>query len=100
MKIAIVGCGLIGQKRARALGGSGQLAWCVDNDAGRARALASSAEGCRSGTDFRDALRDDVSVVVVATSHDALAPITAAAIDAGKHVLVEKPAARHVDELR
>jgi len=100
MKIAIVGCGLIGQKRARALGGSAQLAWCVDNDAGRARALASGTEGCRFGTDFRDALRDDVSVVVVATSHDALAPITAAAIDAGKHVLVEKPAARHVVELR
>src|SRR4030095_2902959 len=29
-----------------------------------------------------------------------LAKVTAAAIAAGKHVLVEKPAARHVDELR
>ena len=100
MKVAIVGCGLIGQKRARTLGGEARLAWCVDSDAARARALASGSEGCRSGTDLREALGDDVSAVVVATSHDALAKVTAAAIESGKHVLVEKPAARHVDELR
>jgi predicted dehydrogenase len=37
---------------------------------------------------------------VISTSHDSLAEITNAAIRAGKHVLVEKPAARHVSELR
>jgi predicted dehydrogenase len=42
----------------------------------------------------------DVSAVVIATPHDSLAEITAGAIEAGKHVLVEKPAARHVGELR
>ena len=100
MRVAIIGCGLIGQKRAGALGEGARLAWCVDSDGSRARALAGGREGCRSGTDFREALRDDVSAVVVATPHEALAKITAAAIEAGKHVLVEKPAARHVEELR
>jgi predicted dehydrogenase len=38
--------------------------------------------------------------VVVSTINDALAPVTLAAVRAGKHVLVEKPAARSADELR
>ncbi len=37
--------------------------------------------------------------MVVATTNDALAPITLTAVRAGKHVLVEKPAARSVREL-
>jgi predicted dehydrogenase len=41
-----------------------------------------------------------VDVVVVATTNDALAKVTQAALDAGKHVLVEKPAARNLGELR
>jgi predicted dehydrogenase len=41
----------------------------------------------------------DVDLVIVATTHDALAPVTLAAIEAGKHVLVEKPAARNCREL-
>jgi predicted dehydrogenase len=41
-----------------------------------------------------------VTMVIVATPHNSLAEITSAAVAAGKHVLVEKPAARHVSELR
>ena len=41
----------------------------------------------------------DVDVVIVATTNDALTPIAVAAVEAGKHVLVEKPAARTVAEL-
>ncbi len=43
--------------------------------------------------------RPDVDIVIVATTHDALAQVTLAAVKAGKHVLVEKPAARNVAEL-
>ena len=43
--------------------------------------------------------RPDIDAVFVATSHDLLAPISAAAASAGKHVLVEKPAARRASEL-
>jgi predicted dehydrogenase len=42
---------------------------------------------------------DGVSVVVVATPNNSLAAITAAAIEAGRHVLVEKPGARNAGEL-
>jgi predicted dehydrogenase len=40
-----------------------------------------------------------VSAVIVATSNDALPAITRSAIEAGKHVLVEKPAARDAAEI-
>ena len=100
MSIAIIGCGLIGQKRAKALA-SARLVMCADIDLARAEQLARSAYGCLATDDWRRAVdQAGVSVVVIATPHDSLAEITAAAIAAGKHVLVEKPAARHVSELR
>jgi predicted dehydrogenase len=97
--VAIVGCGLVGAKRARALGDS-RLVAVADNDPGRARALAGQAEGCVAETDWRAVVgRPDVEIVIVATTHDSLAPIALAAAEAGKHVLVEKPAARRPAEL-
>jgi predicted dehydrogenase len=41
----------------------------------------------------------EVDIVIIATLHDSLAVITLAAIEAGRHVLVEKPAARSAKEL-
>jgi predicted dehydrogenase len=100
MKLAIVGCGLIGAKRLRALGRDHAVVALADPIASRAQALAAQAAGAAVVTDWRAAVeRADVDAVIVATSNDALAPVTAAAVEAGKHVLVEKPAARHPDEL-
>ena len=97
--IAIVGCGLIGIKRAETLDDM-LLRVCVDVDPFKADALASRFSGCRSMTDWRDAVNDkQVGVVIVATPHNSLAEITAGAIAAGCHVLVEKPAARFMAEL-
>jgi predicted dehydrogenase len=51
-------------------------------------------------TDWREAvIRPDVRVVIIATTHDALAPISRAALEAGKAILVEKPAALTSREL-
>jgi predicted dehydrogenase len=98
--VAIVGCGLIGRKRAAALRGA-RLVACADTDAARAGHLARQHERCTASTDWPAIVsRSDVDAVIVATPHDALAAVTGAAIQAGKHVLVEKPAARHVAELR
>jgi len=96
--VAIIGCGLIGRKRAEALAGA-RLVACADKDLGRAEQLARGTEGCIASNNWRETLRTaNVSAVVIATPHDALAEITAAAVTAGKHVLVEKPGARHVGE--
>ena len=98
--IAIVGCGLIGAKRAHALN-SARLAACADIDIVRARALAAVRDGCVATDDWRAAVsHPDVEAVIVATPHDSLVAVTRVALEAGKHVLVEKPAARFVAELR
>lgn len=99
MNVAIVGCGLIGGKRARALSGA-KLVACADISADRARTLAAGFPGCAAATDWRAAVeRKDVEVVIVATTHASLAEITLAAVSARKHVLVEKPAGRNAGEV-
>ena len=98
--IGIIGCGLIGRKRANALGGR-RLAACADLDRSLAAALATSVSDCLATDDWREVVNhDDVAAVIIATPHHMLAEICAGAIDAGCHVLVEKPAARNADELR
>jgi predicted dehydrogenase len=100
MNLGIIGCGLIGQKRARALGGAHRLLAVADTRRDLAERLAASFPGCTASADAHAVLnRDDVSLVVIATANDALAPLTLAAIERGKHALVEKPAARRASEL-
>ncbi len=97
--VAIIGCGLIGQKRAQALGGC-PLVVCCDTQGTRAEQLARKFPGARSESDWRSAAADpNVGIVVVATTHDQLACIALAAANAGKHVLIEKPGARRAEEL-
>jgi predicted dehydrogenase len=99
MRVAIVGCGLIGQKRMRSLG-EHRLVAVADTNAARAEALAAHVRGCRAHTDWQSVVRSpEVDAVIVATTNDALATVTRAALQHGKHVLVEKPAARSMKEL-
>jgi predicted dehydrogenase len=99
MNVAIVGCGLIGHKRASALAGC-QLVACADVVWERAEALAQLTAGVQPVADWQVAVaRRDVDIVIVCTTHEALPHIALAAIAAGKHVLVEKPAARRAAEL-
>jgi predicted dehydrogenase len=99
MRVAIVGCGGIGAKRARALGGHALVA-AADVDADRARKLATAYPGCAASADWREVVgRDDVDAVIVSTVNGVLAEVTHAAVRQGKHVLVEKPAARSAAEL-
>jgi len=86
-------------KRAKALGDD-KLVVAVDSDLSRAQKLAAQYPGCEATTDVAGtARRSDVDLVIVATTNDVLASATHAAVKAGKHVLVEKPAARNADEL-
>jgi predicted dehydrogenase len=91
---------MMGHKRAAALAGR-RLVCCVDKDLDRATKLARQVADCAASSDWRAAVaRSDVDLVIVATPHDSLAEIARAAIVAGKHVLIEKPGARHPAQLR
>jgi len=97
--VAIIGCGLIGCKRAAVLGPA-RLVACADRVPARAESLAATAPGCQPFADWRAAIaQKEVAIVIVATQHDTLAEISRAAIGSGRHVLVEKPAARNATEL-
>src|SRR5438876_6809436 len=99
LRAVIVGCGLIGQRRARSMTGA-KLVECADIDLKKATALAETAAGCSAFGDWRDIIaRIECDLVIVPTLHDSLAEITEAAVKRGRHVLVEKPAGRRPSEL-
>jgi predicted dehydrogenase len=102
MNYAIIGCGLIGRKRLAALG-AGRLAVACDVDPKRAEALVQAAGQGRVAAGYQEAVdAPEVEAVIVSTINAALAEVTAAAIRAGKPVLVEKPAginARQIEGL-
>jgi predicted dehydrogenase len=98
IRAAIIGCGLIGRKRAEALSDA-VVKVCCDINLDRARALADKY-GARATVDWEEAVSSrDVDVVFVATTHDVLPLVAKHAVAAGKHVLLEKPGARRAVEL-
>jgi predicted dehydrogenase len=90
LRVGIVGCGLIGRKRAEALG-QDELIGCVDIRREAAEGLAAEFGGkvCSS---LGELLELEPDIVVVAVVHNQLADAACAALGAGAHVLVEKPA--------
>ncbi|MEO6876518.1 MAG: Gfo/Idh/MocA family oxidoreductase [Opitutaceae bacterium] len=100
LRFAIVGCGLIGRKRAASLP-AGSLLYACDLDAARAASLAQAFPGCTPITDSQVAFANPaVTAVIVSTLNASLAPLALAAVRAGKHVLVEKPGALNARQLR
>ncbi len=101
LSVAIVGCGLIGEKRAQALSEADELIGVTDPIRDRADSLV-RAHGGTACASLAELLALQPEVVVVATTHDQLAPLAEAALAAGAHVLVEKPAGigtRQIDHL-
>jgi predicted dehydrogenase len=97
LRVGVIGCGLIGRKRAEALDGD-SLAGCFDVNADAARVLAQDFGAAACATlDELWALAPDV--VVVAVTHDQLAGLSVQALQHGAHVLVEKPAAISVAQV-
>jgi predicted dehydrogenase len=98
MKLGIIGCGLIGAKRAAA-NPELSLVAAADTDCGKARALCARFGGA-AYADHRGVLDSSADIVVIAVTHDLLAPLAAEALLSGKHVMLEKPGARTAGELQ
>jgi predicted dehydrogenase len=95
---AIIGCGLIGNKRAGTIP-LGALKFACDLDSAKASALVTKYGG-HGTTQTSDVFRHpDVDVVLVSAANASLAPMAGLALENGKHVLVEKPGAVNSNQL-
>jgi predicted dehydrogenase len=103
LSFAVIGCGLVGRKRAAALAripGTNLLFAC-DVDETRADDVARLYPTSTPATDYAEVLTDPrLDAVIVSTLNGTLTPIALAAIEAGKHVLVEKPGAISARQLK
>lgn len=98
MKIAIIGAGLIGKKRAMSLPDGVNLEVVCNRSSEKGQQMAKEFN-CRYESDWKKVVTDSsINVVFIATSHDSLTQIAVEAIKNGKHVLVEKPGARNSKE--
>jgi predicted dehydrogenase len=71
-----------------------QLVGICDVEEGRATAAAATFGASLATTDYRELLkRDDIDVIDVVTRDSEHLPLNSAALEAGKHVLSEKPVA-------
>jgi len=100
IRVAHAGVGGWGKNVVRVVGELAELAWVVDTDASRQAEYEARYPQARITGSFADALADDtVDAVAIATpvpTHYALAK---EALEAGKHVFVEKPPAMRGEEM-
>ena len=79
------------ENRAAALP-RGALKLACDPSSERAAEAAKQHEGCRTAASSSEVFTDqNIDAVIVSTPHATLAELTLKAVEAGKHVLVEKP---------
>jgi predicted dehydrogenase len=92
-RAAVVGAGLMGQWHANAIRSVGStVAVIVDPDPRRGHQVAARHLGSRVATDFEAVLFDDaIDVVHICTPLETHQALAAQALQAGKHVLAEKP---------
>jgi predicted dehydrogenase len=99
-RLAQVGLGQWGKNLARNFADLADLAWLCDLDESQHAALAQRYPQVRLTANLDDALADDsVEAVVIATPVPTHYELARRALEAGKHVFVEKPPAMRAAEL-
>jgi len=93
IKVAIIGCGLVGKKRIAALPNNCTLKYVFDVVAENAQTASSLVDyPVIVATSLKVILNDpQVDIVIVATTHKDLVPTAMQAVEHKKHVLIEKP---------
>src|SRR5437867_787826 len=97
--LVVLGCGWIAQRHAAAARRLRLPLVFASRDPARARTFARRYGFVAAYADYGDAVRDErADAVIVCTPHDRHLADVRLALDAGKHVLVEKPIARTLGE--
>lgn len=101
LSVALAGCGKFGRKRIQAcaqIPDEIELRAVMDSDKSRA-AKVGEAAGVPFFSDFNSLLDEsDVEAVILAVPNNMHAQLSVQALDAGKHVLCEKPLATSPSE--
>jgi predicted dehydrogenase len=98
-RVAVVGLGYWGPNLARNFDELGDLAWLCDLDDDLRRRFADRYPHARTTADFAEVLADDdLDGVVLSTPVATHYALSKQALQAGKHVLVEKPPAMRAAE--
>jgi predicted dehydrogenase len=108
LSVAMIGYGFMGAAHSQGwrvaprffdLGAKPSMELIVGRNATAVAEAADKWGWAESGTDWREAIaRDDIDIIDIVTPGDSHAEIAIAALEAGKHVLCEKPLANTVDE--
>ena len=97
--LVILGCGRIARRHAAAARRLGLSLIFASRDPGRARAYARQFQGLAAHGSYAEALGDPRAVgAVICTPHACHLDNARSAFAAGRHVLVEKPIARTLEE--
>lgn len=102
-RVGMIGCGGIAhQKHLPAMAKSGRvdLVACCDLIVERAEEAAKNygTEDCKVFQDYHELLKEDLEIVYVLTPNVSHCVITVDSLEAGKHVLCEKPMAATVED--
>jgi predicted dehydrogenase len=100
LRVGQAGLGYWGRNLARNFDDLTELRWLCDASEDRRAEFAERYPDARVTADFGELLAaDDVDAVVIATPVPTHFPLACAALEAGKHVFVEKPPAMQVAEM-
>lgn len=101
VRVGVIGCGNQGGNHIKVLSGlkDAQLVYVADIDGQRLSTAASESRGAKAVSDFRRILDDSsVDAVTIATPDHWHVPAALLALEAGKHVYVEKPCCHNIRE--
>lgn len=102
--VGIIGCGWVGEEYIKAFQADArsEVRALVNPSLARPEMYkAKHGLNCTVGSDADAMLaRSDIDIVVVATPHDLHTPYVVKAANAGKHIVIEKPVALTLEEVR
>lgn len=106
LKIGLVGCGRISRKHIEAIAANGdicELAAVADlipakMDAAAALYSEKTGKDVRKYRDYQEMLQEEIDIISIATESGYHAQHALASLQAGKHVLVEKPMALSISD--